>query len=413
MLDPAIQAYLDERKSARLKSKIKPNMSEEEVQVVKNNATKEFLLDNWLPKAANRAWQVSLVSHPSKFTHSSAKTSAVIASNVNNNDGFLRTGNSGEIAIDVSGNAAALDVYNFLSLRLKNGQTLFEQLEQDSETLVKQFTLPSMPYHEIKEGLLTMKPKESDEPITSERVKQIYFPVTDNYHLLSILTPSGIIFKFKKEIDNIRFSEDTKKSRLLKNKNEFDEKGFDEIYGLTAIGYGGANPQGVSLLNSQTRGIFYLLPSMPPSLQILKVRPPKTDFFSNTLYFKHYENSFKSLDKLMSLNRNTVHIRLGIDNIIRFIISQVIEKSWTIRQLDDNWSEKGELKRYQKIWLDNHYQKQREDEQEWCNDVITEMARWFISSYKKVLGDGKAKQLVDTEFIQIKALITEQKDGLL
>jgi len=413
MLDPAIQTFLDERKSARLKSKIKANMSEEDIQIVKRNATEEFLLDNWLPKAANRAWQVSLVSHPSKFTHSSAKTRAVIASNLNKNDGFLRTGNVGKIQIDVSGNAASLDVYNFLSLCLKNGQTLLEQLEQDSETLVKQFTLPAMPYHEIKEGLLTMKPKESDEQITSERVKQIYFPVTDNYHLLSILTPSGIIFKFKKEIDNIRFSEDTKKSRLLKNKNEFDEKGFDEIYGLTAIGYGGANPQGVSLLNSQTRGIFYLLPSMPPSLKILNIRAPKTDFFGNTLYFKNYENSFKSLDKLMIRDFKLSETRIKKKNVISFIITQVIEVSWKIRSLESGWSENTQLKTYQKIWLDNAYEQQRDENDEWLNELTRELARWIINSYKKILGEKKAKFLADAELIKIEALIKEQKDGLL
>jgi len=88
MLDPAIQEFLDERKAARIKGKIKPNIPEDEQLAISNSANDEFLLDNWLPKAAKRAWQVSLLTHPSKFTHSSAKTSPIIATNLTKNDGF-------------------------------------------------------------------------------------------------------------------------------------------------------------------------------------------------------------------------------------------------------------------------------------------------------------------------------------
>jgi len=409
MLDPAIQEFLDERKAARIKGKIKPNIPEDEQLAISNSANDEFLLDNWLPKAAKRAWQVSLLTHPSKFTHSSAKTSPIIATNLTKNDGFLRTGNVGITAMDVSGNAASLDVYRFLTLMLRDNKTVLQHLEEDSELIKKQFSIPSDSYQNIKMGLLVMKPTDADEKITSERVKQVYFPVSDNYHLLSLLTPSGLLYKFKQKIDNIRFSEQSKQSRLLKKNNEYDEQGFDEIYGLTAIGYGGANPQGVSLLNSQNRGVAYLLPSMPPVLNQRNIRLPKSDFFRNTLYYKNYEESFKSLDKLVQLNINNIHIRSGIDNIIRFLIAQVIEKSWTLRQLDAGWSEKTSLKQYQKTWLDSAYQVEREADEIWVNDVINEFSRWIIFAYEKSIGHGA----LNTEMLSIKALITEQKEGLL
>ncbi len=413
MLDPAIQSFLDERKEARLKGKLKPSLSDEERQLIIDRANEEFLLDNWLPKAAKRAWQVSLLSHPSKFTHSSAKTSSIIALGSAKNDGFLRTGNSGTTALDVSGNAASLDVYRFLILTLNDNQTILDHLEADTEHIKIQFTIPSASYQNIKAGLLAIKPIDSDEKITSERLKQVYFPVKDNYHLLSLLTPSGLLYKFKHQINEIRFSDEVKEARDAKKKNHYHEKGFDELYDLTAIGFGGANPQGVSLLNSQNGGVSYLLPSMPPELTPQKIRLPKTDFFSNSLYYKNYESSFKSLDKLMTLDRNNIHIRQGIDNIISFIVSQVIGRSWKIRSSDKNWSEKTSLKPYQKTWLDNAYEEKRAEDDEWLNEVITELARWIINSYKKVVGDKKAKFLADTELIKIKALIKEQQEGLL
>ena len=112
MLDPNIQNFLNERKEMWLKKKIKAKTSEEEKAVFEQEAGELFSLFTWLPNAAKRAKQLSLVSHPSKFTHPSAKTSSIIATADNKSDGYLRTGNI-EVALDVFGNAAAMDVYKF------------------------------------------------------------------------------------------------------------------------------------------------------------------------------------------------------------------------------------------------------------------------------------------------------------
>ncbi|MBN4071571.1 hypothetical protein JYT30_00245, partial [Desulfotalea psychrophila] len=76
MLDSAIQVFLDERKEIWLKSKIKGKTTDEEKIVLERQATEEFSLPSWLPRAAKRAKQLSLVSHPGKFSHPSAKTTS-------------------------------------------------------------------------------------------------------------------------------------------------------------------------------------------------------------------------------------------------------------------------------------------------------------------------------------------------
>ncbi len=412
MLDPAIQTFLDERKAARLKSKLKATTPDEEKIQIESEAHDLFLLSNWLPNAAKRAGQLSLVSHPGKFSHPNAKTSSIIASGIEKPDGFMRTGNV-QTDLDVFGNAAALDVYKFLSLSLADGQTVLDHLGQDTVIIKSQFTLSEHSYEEIKLGLLAIKKSEADQQITSELLKQVYFPVADDYHLLSLLTASGLVYKMKQQINTIRFSEPAKQARIAEKKNAFDEQGFDEIYGLTAIGFGGTKPQNISILNSQNGGVSYLLSSMPPTLSSKKLNPPKTDFFRYSLYLKNYEDSFRSLDKLMILDRNTVHIRQGIENIINYIISQVIEYSWSIRQLDAGWSDETQLKSYQKIWLDAANEQKRADSDDWLKEVIHQFARWFIFSYEKIIGKTNTKNLVDSELTHIKALINEQKDGLL
>ncbi|MCK4492677.1 MAG: hypothetical protein KAU26_01360, partial [Methylococcales bacterium] len=314
MLDPAIQSFLDERKAAWLKHRLKPSMSEDEKSVPEMEAREKFLFSHWLLDMAKRASSSALSTHPNTFSHSKStkhyppnkndKTSAIVAHSNSTPDGFLRTGNS-VTPMDAVRNAVtnniAIDVYNFLSLTLKDGQTIFKHLEQDTAKIQAQLKMPNTTYQEIKKGLLAIKEDENKEHITSDLIKQVYFPVDDHYHLLSLLTPSGLMYKFKHQINDIRFSDEAKEARDAKKKNNYNEKGFDEIYDLTAIGYGGTKPQNISVLNSQNGGVSYLLSSMPPTLIPQKIRLPKTDFFNNSLYYKNYSSSFESLDKLMGL----------------------------------------------------------------------------------------------------------------
>lgn len=422
MLDPAIQNFLDKCKAVWLKSKVKPSTPDDEKQLLELDVNEKFLLSNWLIDMAKRASSSAISTHPNTFSHSKStkhyppnkndKTSAIVANSQYKCDGFLRTGNS-IVAMDTVRNAVtnniAIDVYNFLALNLSDNKTIFEHLEQDTESIKNQLVCPNFTYDEIKSGLLAIKEDENKQKITSDLIKQVFFPVGKGYHLLSLLTSSGLLYELKNQLNDIRFSEKTKKSREDKKKNTFNETGFDEIYGLTAIGYGGTKPQNISVLNNKNGGIAYLLPSMPPVLNKQSTRIPKTNFFGNTLYFKNYTESFKSLEKLIQPDINNINIRLGIDNVIRFVISQVIEKSWALRQLDAGWSDKTNLKAHQKIWLDLGYQQQREDDTEWLDTLIKEFARWFIHSYEKVIGNN----LINTEMLHIKTLIEEQKEGLL
>ncbi|MGZ5027700.1 MAG: type I-F CRISPR-associated protein Csy1, partial [Methylobacter sp.] len=337
MLDPAIENFLSERKAARLKKNLKSDSSDEEKQNIELEAADFFLLDNWLPDAAKRAGWLSMLTHPGKFTHPSAKSNAIIANAEPKHDGFLRTGNA-NADLDVLGNAAALDVYKFLSLTLTDGQTVLAHLEQSSTAIQAQFKLSTQSFDELQQGLLAIK-QASDTAKTSEKIKQVYFPVDNGYHLLSILTPSGLMFKLKERINILRFSDQAKQAREDRRHLVHNEQGFAELYNLAVIGFGGTKPQNISVLNSQNGGTVYLLPSLPPQLEIRAIQPPKTSFFKDSLYYKHYQDSFKALHRLFTVNHNTIDIRDGRDYWIESIAEQVIEKVWQIRQLDAGWSE--------------------------------------------------------------------------
>jgi CRISPR-associated protein Csy1 len=153
---------------------------------------------------------------------------------------------------------------------------------------------------EVSQGLLAIKQNKEGDTKTSSKVKQVYFPVQDReYHLLSVMTPSNLMFTLKERIREMHFSEITKQARESKKSLKHHEKGFSEIYGLTVSGYGGTKPKNISVLNNQNHGEAYLLPSSPPQLADRKVQTPRTDFFKNSLWLKAFKDDFLKFHALL------------------------------------------------------------------------------------------------------------------
>lgn len=410
----SIEAFLNERKELWLKDRLKKAENETVIAELQQQANERFSLQEWLPDAAKRVSQLSMVSHPSKFSHPSAKTSSVIVQVKHAVDGYLRSGNV-DYPLDVFGNAAAMDVFKFLSVNLDNGQTVLDAFEKQDEDLKQFIQRSSLDFDVLRLAFLVIKDNDTSVK-TDHLVKQVYFPIGEkNYHLLSLLTPSGLITKLKQSIDAIRFSEATKLAKDRRKKNELDDVGYADIYDLTVTAYGGTQPQNVSVLNSQNAGRAYLLSSAPPQFEKRAIRLPKTDFFAQSLYRKNFQDSFLQLHKLMQLDVNNIDIRTAIRNIIQFVIDQAMFQAFKIRQsYAEGWSNEdyyASLPKLQRVWLDDFYESEREQDDEWRDELSREIARWILRSYEKsiegsfTLGTGElveVKQRVEKSLQQTK-----------
>lgn len=403
-----IKKFLKERKEDWLKKRVKISMSDAEKSELEEEADLKFSKSVWVHDASKRAQQLTLSSHPSKFSHTGSKTSAVIASNQQKNDGYLRTGNC-DIELDVYGNAAALDVYKFLSLRSSDGKTILSHIESSTELAKNSIKSSEATFEELRSNFLAIK-RDEKEAFTSDLVKQVYFPITNNeYHLLSVLSPSPIMFELSKRIREMKFSEEAKISREKRKKNEICEIGFNDLYNLSMIGYGGTKPQNVSVLNSLNAGKSYLLNSLPPNLAKRNFRLPKYDFFKNSLWAQNFKEEFHSLHLLIKSEINTFKIRDTRENIILTIVDKVLNEVWQIRTHDEAWSESEAYKslaEHHKILLDKKYQDLRESSTSWLEKVAHDFALWFRTSYEK-LNDKKGKTLADEELTYIKKLIID------
>ena len=338
-MNKAITAFFEERKAAWLKKSINTSMTQMEVSEKKLECDQIFALEHWLPNAAKRAGQISISTHPCTFSHPSSRknkngyTSSVIAASKRGDDGYLRSGNV-TVEPDALGNAAALDVYKFLMLKMEDGQTLLSHIEQDSDSAQKLLKIETELYSTLKDGFLTMTNNNADI-VTSSKIKQIYFPVDDGYHQLSILSASGIMFELRKRIDTIRFSEETKAARACKKNNEIFEGRYKQLTNLTTIGYGGTKPQNISAMNNQNGGKVHLLPSEPPKLIKRDIYFPTVDFFSQTLSFYQCGDLFYALHELFLNHKNNWNIRCERDEYYQAIIDRIIEKMWLVRSVSE------------------------------------------------------------------------------
>lgn len=210
-----------------------------------------FSRRHWLSDAAKRAKQLSLTTHPLAFSHPGArkhrhkKVSTVLAGAgiKKKNDGFLRSGNA-EVSPDAEGNAAALEIYTFLMLRMQDGKTLLTHLCEESELAKK--ILGKEDYLTLRTGFLQIL-SATKTTVTSPKIKQVFFPVPDDgnttdYHLLSVMTPSGLLFELR---------------RRLKISGVFPRD-------LVVIHIGGSKPQNISVLTMRNKGKAFLLLSIPP-----------------------------------------------------------------------------------------------------------------------------------------------------
>ena len=417
MTEEIISKFFDERKEIWMKKNQKASMSDDEVLRLQEECNEVFSLEKWLPHASKRAGQMSISTHPCTFSHPSARrnkngdVTPIIANVKYVNDGLLRSGNV-EVERDALGNAAALDVHKFLNLLLSDGKKLIEHIEKESALAKSLLNIKSMEYEHLRDGFLGMV-SSSNVLVTSAKIKQVYFPVLDDYHQLSILSNSGIIYHLKKRIDTMRLGDEVKEIREKRKKGECSNAGYSEIYDLTTIGYGGTKPQNISVLNSQNGGKAYLLRSMPPILKKRDIHFPKSNFFEDSIRVWDISEIFDALHRIASTDYNNIDIRNGRIRRYGQLIDKIIEKMWAVRSVSEEqyYEKNSKLKSHQKIWLLHLYEEERERDDAWLDKLEKEISRWIVTSYEKRV-NKKGFKLGTEELKDIAKVVHEHREAL-
>lgn len=417
MVDPAIEAFLQERIKRRAEAKTKEQIkSDGELEPqkkieIEDAANEEYALKNWLLFCSKNAHGISMTTHPSKYSHPDAKSSAVYSRPTNKNPGFLTIGGISVEDDVIFETAAYMPIYQFLTLILKDGLTVIDHLDNNTDSIKQQFSIVEN-YSQTRESLLQVRINNT-EVYTDEKIKQVYFPHSENYHLLSTVSSSSVMFYLKKKIKAINSYDDNKEAIECRRNNEYFEGEYKEIKNITIQGHVKSNPQCISQLNKDNFGEVYLLESMPPILEKRDIHFPKQNFFSESFRYFEYREVFDALHKLFKTKYNNVHIREGRDYRLQNLMERIIDKMWAVRAVskEQYWSGNSHLKPHQKIWLCDEYHQTREEENDWLDKLCNEIASWIIRTYEKLLGK-QAFKLGESERLHIHDIVNQNREAL-
>lgn len=364
---------------------------------------------NWVADAARRVGQIQQVTHALKYIHPEAKGTN-LSSPGNPHAGELLVGTHlihERIHPDVVGNAAALDVYKFLRLRVGD-KTLLSLAATDDSALKAAFSSDAKQATDWMESFATLTESKGN-PATHKMAKQLYWPLDEKgYHLLAPLFPSSLAHQVWNTIRTDRFSDEAKAAREAHRKNEQHGHGYREYPNVVVQQFGGTKPQNISQLNSERYGENYLLPSMPP---IWRSEPVKLPCYVDSVFdgwFGRRPQVRKSLrtlrDFLYSVQKSAGNVRIRnkrkklleqlIDELLLFSAElQDIEETWTLR-------EDCKLNIHEQCWL-NPSRKETDLEfaavytfGEWKEAVCKRFANWLnarLSNSKKPLPFGESE----------------------
>ena len=270
----AISAFLQERLQAKL-DKLKPDDPQRDEVIA------SFAHDVWLASAAKRVEQIQAVTHSLKPIHPDARgTNLYVEPRTLPPLTELGSHALGERFVgDVVGNAAALDVYKLLKLEVNGRSLLTALLAQDSDALAALHTDPAQA-EKLRDAFVSLTQPRAEGPSSHTLAKQLYWLTgTDacddaHYTLLAPLYATSLAHAVHAQVQEDRFGEANKAARQARRERKMHDGVFHDYPGLAVQNMGGTKPQNISQLNSERRGVNYLLSSLPPQWQASAMRLP-------------------------------------------------------------------------------------------------------------------------------------------
>ena len=270
----AISAFLHDRLQAKL-DKLKPDDPQRDEVIA------SFAHDVWLASAAKRVEQIQAVTHSLKPIHPDARgTNLYVEPLTQPPLAELGSHALGERFVgDVVGNAAALDVYKLLKLEVNGRSLLTALLAQDADALAALHPDPAQA-QALRDAFVSLTQPRAEGPSSHTLAKQLYWLTgTDacddaHYTLLAPLYATSLAHAVHAQVQEDRFGEANKAARQARRERKVHDGVFHDYPGLAVQNMGRTKPQNISQLNSERRGMNYLLSSLPPQWKVSAVRLP-------------------------------------------------------------------------------------------------------------------------------------------
>lgn len=363
----AIDQYLDERLAEKLEpllkkqAKAEPDSSNHQnasAQITRRRA--EFERLTWLASAAERSGRVKLVTHVLKMAHGEAKgTNILLSADAFADDKLLSTRTLGKmrIADGVCKNAPELPIFKFLVQFGYEGRSMLALARSADPDFIAALSDDSERSAEWAAAFATLAELEG-QPASHPLAKQLYWPLDNGgYRLLAPLASSSLAHAAHHRINDDRFSEAAKAARAARKAKQWSERPVREYPNLVSQQLGGSKPQNISQLNSERRGVNYLLPSCPPIWRSDEVKPPLRveSVFGSVLAFQPgMREVLKTLTNFLNSVRdyNNLAIRDKSRELVGMVVAMTIAYGIRIRELPGGWSRDSQLVPAERYWLD-------------------------------------------------------------
>ena len=383
----AISAFLQERLQAKL-DKLKPDDPQRDAVIA------SFAHDVWLTSAAKRVEQIQAVTHSLTPIHPDARgTNLYVEPRTLPPLAELGSHALGERFVgDVVGNAAALDVYKMLKLEVNGRSLLTALLAQDADALAALHTDPAQA-EKLRDAFVSLTQPRAEGPSSHTLAKQLYWLTgTDacddaHYTLLAPLYATSLAHAVHAQVQEDRFGEANKAARQARRERKVHDGVFHDYPGLAVQNMGGTKPQNISQLNSERRGMNYLLSSLPPKWKVNAQRFPTHADSVFTRYFDSrplVRQTVKTLRRYLESNPNPVkdtrdHRKELVDVLVDEMVNMAAELQ---HALPPGWT------------LDDpRFSALNEDEQTWLDALRAELPeeddfanRWLAMEWPDAIG---------------------------
>jgi CRISPR-associated protein Csy1 len=354
--------------------------------------TAAYGVDTWLLDAAKRASQIKVVTHAAKYTSPLTKGSSIYVNEmmVQTREGYVglhTTGNKRQN--DVVGNAAALDVYKFLTIAI-NGRTILQRLSDGDSHVCLALSANTDTARFLADKFLSVV-KTNANIASHTLAKQVFFPLIagQGYHLLSPLFPTSLVHAIHHILREDRYSDEAKAARQARRNAKAHPHGYRDYPNLAVQVFGGTKPQNISQFNSERYGENWLLPSLPPIWQSPLLRTPRKlrSIFSSYLDSRStIRDTFRSLATfLTTTDYNNMHIRQRRAALVNMIADEVIQLAAQLQSLPPGWSctDECHLDIPEKLWLDpgraahdDEFSGRRQADP-WREEIANRFANWM------------------------------------
>ena len=418
----AISAFLQERLQAKL-DKLKPDDPQRDEVIA------SFAHDVWLACAAKRVEQIQAVTHSLKPIHADARgTNLYVEPRTLPPLAELGSHALGERFVgDVVGNAAALDVYKLLKLEVNGRSLLTALLAHDADALAALHADPAQA-EKLRDAFVSLTQPRAEGPSSHTLAKQLYWLTgTDacddaHYTLLAPLYATSLAHAVHAQVQEDRFGEANKAARQARRERKVHDGVFHDYPGLAVQNMGGTKPQNISQLNSERRGMNYLLSSLPPKWKVNAQRFPTHADSVFTRYFDSrplVRQTVKTLRRYLESNPNPVkdtrdHRKELVDVLVDEMVNMAAElqhalpPGWTLD--DPRFSA---LNEDEKTWLDALRAELPEEDDfanrwlamEWPDAIGTRFGNWLNARL-----EGKLS-FSDIEFRAWKKELLTDEDG--